>query len=233
MSHTAVTFIVKNITSPARIVKVFNTQIYPGKSLDIMKIPGVTEADVRYSLLTGDLKNRINYRQLEVTTSPITLTSHISMDILNIVGPANLIRPLPIVPGIVKTLTDNVAKELFQIDLSQTYDPPETIPNYSFAGKIAFAVECGDGDDVQARQGDLNVAAVLKRSTGIITTTQTQLAFNAVTSGSLSTTFTWTTSGNIATLSVTANSSLTTPTIFIIHYFLLHGTHRAPAFAFL
>jgi hypothetical protein len=70
-----VSFIVKNITSsPGRIIKAFQTQIYPGQSLDVMKIPGVGEDDLRESLLKGDLGNKIKNGQLQVVSTTIVIT---------------------------------------------------------------------------------------------------------------------------------------------------------------
>lgn len=230
----ALSFVVQNITAPpGRIIKAFNTQIYPGQSLDLMKIPGIAEEDIRASLIKGDLRNKILNKQLKVIVSPEIITSVLGTDLLNILGPATTIRPVPVVPAIIKILTNNTPTSMFQVDLSATfpqYNP--TKADYSFGAKIFFAVECTDGVDNQIREGDVNVAAVMRPSGGAITTTQAVNASTALTTGTLTTTFSWVTSGTIATLQITAASSLT-PIDLEIHYFLLHATHRVPAFTFL
>lgn len=69
-----VSFIVKNITSPpGRIIKVFNTQVYPGQTLDVMRVLGIGETEVRDSLLKGDLGKKIKNRQLMVVSSTLVL----------------------------------------------------------------------------------------------------------------------------------------------------------------
>ena len=227
----ALSFIVQNITTPpGRSIKVFNTPVPPGGTLDVMQIPGIGEDDIRASLIKGDLRNKIVNKQLKVLQSPGIISSALSTDMLNILGLATTIRPTPIVPGTVKTLTNGVATSLFQVDLSQTFNLPSTTPDFSFACKLFYAVECTDGSDVQVRQGDVNAAAVLKGAT--ITTSQAQNNTAALSGGTLATSFTWLTSGTIATLQITATSSLT-PTSMFIHYFLLHATHREPAYTHL
>lgn len=69
-----VSFIVKNITAlPGRAIKVFNTSIAPGKSLDVMKVPGIGEGDVRDALLKGDLGLKLKNKQLAIVSSSIVL----------------------------------------------------------------------------------------------------------------------------------------------------------------
>ena len=230
---TALSFVVKNITSPpGRIIKVFNTQIYPGQTLDLMQIPGISEEDIRASLIKGDLGNKIRYKQLRITVSPEILTSALGNDILNILGPTTTIRPVPIVPSIVKSLADGVTSSLFQVDLSKTIPIYGTQPDYSFGGKVFFAAECTDGYEVQIREGDVNIAAAMRIGIGPITTAQAVSATQVLTTGTFTTVFSWSVSGTIATFQITATSSLT-PTDIDFHYFLLHATHREPAFSFL
>jgi len=228
---TPETFVVKNITAPpGRIIKVFNVQVYPGMTIDIMKITGVTEDMVRSSLLSGDLKNKIENGQLQVITHPILVASQASNRLLDIIGTSNNVRPIPIVPGRVKNLISGTPLSLFQIDLSQTFDYPDTAPDYSFGGKLFFAVECTDGYEVQVREGDVNIAAVM-RGNGVISTAQAANQTGALTTGTLTTTFAWVTSGTIATLQLTATTSISSPTDFKAHYFLLHATHRGAYFS--
>lgn len=222
----SLSFVVQNITAPpGRSIKVFNTPIPPGQTLDLMQIPGIGEEDIRSSLMKGDLRNKIVNKQLKVIESPQIFNSN--TDLLNLLGSATTIRPIPVVPAAIKDLTNNVATALFQVDLSQTIPIYDTRRDNSFGAKMFFAVECTDGTDVQIREGDVNLAAVMKGAT--ITTAQAVNATNAVTGGTLTVTFSWSTSGSIATLQVTPSSTLT-PTELEIHYFLLHATHRIPAY---
>jgi|SRR6185436_1173066 len=67
-----VLFVVKNVTiSPKKIIKVFNTPMYPGTTLDVMQIPGISEEDIRTSLIKGDLKNKLKTGQLQVVSSTV------------------------------------------------------------------------------------------------------------------------------------------------------------------
>jgi hypothetical protein len=229
----ALSFIVKNITSPpGRIIKVFGTKIYPGQLLDLMQIPGVAEEDIRASLIKGDLGNKIRNKQLKMAGSPEILTSELGNDILNILGPSTTIRPVPIVPAIIKSLTNNIATPLFYVDLSKTVPIYGTKPDYTFGGKVFFAAECNDGYDVQIREGDVNIAAAMRVGIGPIITAQAVNATQVLTSGTFITTFSWSISDSIATFQITAASSLASADIDF-HYFLLHVTHREPSFGFL
>lgn len=227
-----ISFVVQNITSaPTKIITIFNTSLYPGRTIDLMKIPGIAEEDIRASLIKGALKNKILNKELKVIISPEISSSLLGNDLLNILGPGNLIRPFPVVPAITKTLLNNTAATLFQVDLSQTFHYGEQIlPDLSFGCKLFFAVECTDGYDIQLREGDVNAAAVIKNN--IITSSQAVSATNAITGGTLLVTFDWSSNNSIAIFRVTATSSLIS-TDFKIHYFLLHATHRTPAFSFL
>src|SRR5574342_756024 len=115
-----------------------------------------------------------------------------------------------------KPLVNGVPTDLLVVDLSLT-------PNNAFSSKLFFAVECTDGADVQIREGDVNPAVALKLP-ATFATAQAVNASNAITGGTLATTFAWATAGSIATLSVTATSSLV-PTALRIFYFVLYASH--------
>lgn len=71
---TTVSFIVKNITGGrGRIIKVFQQQLYPGMSVDVMKMPGIGENTIRESLLRGDLGRKIKGGLLEVVSSTVAV----------------------------------------------------------------------------------------------------------------------------------------------------------------
>ena len=66
-------FIVKNIASPRKCVRIFNYPIGPGKERDILAIPYVSEADIRHSLLKGELNISLKSGEITVTESNIDL----------------------------------------------------------------------------------------------------------------------------------------------------------------
>lgn len=227
---TSVSFVLKNITSPpGRSIKVFNVSVYPGNTIDVMKIPGITEEDVRVSLLRGDLRNKINNGQLQIINSTIGLPEH-DTNFINDLGTMGLyssVNIFPVIPGVVKSLINNTTVSLISVDMTKTIPSYKITPDNSFGCKMFFAVECTDGSDVQIREGDVNAAVAFKSPT--FTTAQAVSQTGAITGGTLTATFSWATASNIATLQVNAASSLT-PTDLQIHYFIMHATH--PAFQY-
>jgi hypothetical protein len=138
---------------------------------------------------------------------------------------------VPIIAGNVSPLTNaknlqsGIPEPLIQVDMTQTISPGFTVADRSFGCKLFFSIEARDDVDAQVRQGDLN-AAVCVTTGGTFATAQAANVTNCATSGTTSSTFDWVTAGNLATLRVTAVSSLTTVE-FDIHFFLLFATHAA------
>ena len=67
-------FIVRNITSDRKkIIKIFNYPILYDTTRDLLAIPGVTEADIRASLLKGEIKHKILVKDIVVEYSDIDL----------------------------------------------------------------------------------------------------------------------------------------------------------------
>lgn len=66
-------FVVKNIAAERKRVKVFNYPINNGEERDLMAIPYVSEADIRHSLLKGELYFKLKHGELFVTASNIDL----------------------------------------------------------------------------------------------------------------------------------------------------------------
>lgn len=120
------------------------------------------------------------------------------------------------IPQTTKALADNVVTPLFSIDMSQ-------VPDRTFSGKIVYSIESLDATNAQIRSGDLN-ANVAQTAGGTFATSQNDQATAAITAGSLTVTFSWTTAGNIATFNVNANSSLI-PTGLNITYTMIAATH--------
>lgn len=76
--RTSIHFKVQNITHllPSEDQKkyyVFNAVIYPGQVLDLLAISGISEADIRESLIKGELANRIRNKDLIIVSSSIDL----------------------------------------------------------------------------------------------------------------------------------------------------------------
>lgn len=71
-----ITFVIKNTSSIGRSIKVFNTPIGAGNTLDLMKIPGVTEEDIRSELTKTYFKNLFAGGSLTIVTSTINFTTY-------------------------------------------------------------------------------------------------------------------------------------------------------------
>lgn len=67
------TFIVQNIASPAKEVRIFHYPISSGASRNLLKIPGVAESDIRVSLLKGELRNKLLANEITIIASDIEL----------------------------------------------------------------------------------------------------------------------------------------------------------------
>ena len=66
-------FIVKNISSIRKTIQIFNNPIYFGAQRDLLKIRGVSEADIRASLLKGELQHKIRAQEIVIIKSDIDL----------------------------------------------------------------------------------------------------------------------------------------------------------------
>lgn len=66
-------FKVKNISKNNKTIKIFQYPILNGKSRDLMEIPYVSEADIRHSLLKGELKNKLVTEEAIIEFSNIDL----------------------------------------------------------------------------------------------------------------------------------------------------------------
>jgi hypothetical protein len=71
--HCHTVFTVRNICTDNRLIHVFHYPIPPGKQRDLMEIPYVSEADIRHSLLKGELYIKLICRDIRVVDSTIDL----------------------------------------------------------------------------------------------------------------------------------------------------------------
>ncbi len=64
-----------NIHGPGRkkVIKVFNYPILPNQSRDLLDIPGVGEADIKVSLLKGELRHKLLAKDITIICSDIDL----------------------------------------------------------------------------------------------------------------------------------------------------------------
>lgn len=66
-------FVVKNISPQIKTIKIFNYPILYQDTRDLLQIPGVAEADIRASLLKGELQHKIRAQDIVVICSDIDL----------------------------------------------------------------------------------------------------------------------------------------------------------------
>lgn len=66
-------FIVKNIASEGKRIRIFQYPIRNGYERDLLAIPYVSEADIRHSLLKGELLTKFLANEITVTRSNIDL----------------------------------------------------------------------------------------------------------------------------------------------------------------
>jgi hypothetical protein len=66
-------FVVKNIAPGGKRIKIFTFPIANGMERDLMSIDFVSEADIRHSLLKGELMTKLRAREAIVTQSNINL----------------------------------------------------------------------------------------------------------------------------------------------------------------
>lgn len=66
-------FVVKNIAPENKRIKIFHYPINNGDERDLLTIPQVSEADIRHSLLKGELKTKFETGEAIVTRSNIDL----------------------------------------------------------------------------------------------------------------------------------------------------------------
>src|SRR5271166_4252172 len=69
---TNINFVVKNL-SPNRKIHIFNYPILPGQTRDLLAIPEISEADIRHSLIKGELANFLRMKVVYIVSSSIDL----------------------------------------------------------------------------------------------------------------------------------------------------------------
>lgn len=74
LNNGASNFIVKNI-STKKVINIFGIKIAPGYSYNLMNIEGVTEVDIKVSLLKGVLKRKLNINEISIISTDIDLST--------------------------------------------------------------------------------------------------------------------------------------------------------------
>lgn len=69
-------FVVRNIAPSPKDIKIFGQKIRWNQSHDLLTIPDISEADIRHSLLKGELKRKADAGEIRITSSTIDLTQY-------------------------------------------------------------------------------------------------------------------------------------------------------------
>jgi hypothetical protein len=69
-------FVVMNVSPQIKTIKIFNYPILMNTTRDLMQIPGVSEADIRASLLKGELQHKLLSQDIVIMASDIDLTQY-------------------------------------------------------------------------------------------------------------------------------------------------------------
>ncbi len=72
---TSINFTVKNL-SPNRKIHIFNYPLMPGETRDLLAFPEISEADIRHSLIKGELANFIRMGVISIVSSSIDLAQY-------------------------------------------------------------------------------------------------------------------------------------------------------------
>lgn len=71
--NSSTSFVVRNIAPRGKTIRIFKYPILNQQTRDLLAIPYVSEADIRHSLLKGELMIKIKHREIEVVSSDIDL----------------------------------------------------------------------------------------------------------------------------------------------------------------
>lgn len=66
-------FIVKNISPQKKTINIFNYPINLGQTRDLLKIPGVSESDIKSSLMKGQIRHKFKVGDIQLVFSNIGL----------------------------------------------------------------------------------------------------------------------------------------------------------------
>jgi hypothetical protein len=136
-------FIVRNITSDRqKTIKIFQYPIPFNKTRDLLEIPGVGEADIRASLLKGELQHKILCKDITVECSDIDLLQF-NDDQKKFLEDAGIMKGLE-VTAVVTTLPYSWREEIALIGLrngtNRTFYTPDKFLNGNFTTGDKFHI---------------------------------------------------------------------------------------------
>lgn len=129
-------FIVKNIAPKNKRVKIFQFPIENGDTRDLLEIPGVSEADLRHSLLKGELLKKIKAEEIIVVDSDIDLLQF-NEDQKAFLQEAGVIKGLEVevLNEIPFLFRQNVTLNGTKDGTNRTFTTPEKFINGSYLGQ--------------------------------------------------------------------------------------------------
>ena len=71
---STIIFVIQNITTN-RCLRIFDTNIEPGRKYNLMRVPGITEEDIRASIITGPLKGLLSSGLIKIVSSSVNFDS--------------------------------------------------------------------------------------------------------------------------------------------------------------
>jgi hypothetical protein len=72
-SDNPLCFIVINVAPSKKVIRIFQNPILYGQSRDLLKIKGISESEIRASLLKGEIKTKILAKEIVIVCSDIDL----------------------------------------------------------------------------------------------------------------------------------------------------------------
>src|SRR5271157_4996861 len=72
-THECGQFIVRNISPQKKTIMIFNYPINLGCTRDLLKIPGVSEGDIKSALMKGQIRNKFRVGDIQLVFSNIDL----------------------------------------------------------------------------------------------------------------------------------------------------------------
>lgn len=131
-------FTVLNVSNQKKTLQIFNNPILYGGTRDLLAIRGVTEADIRGSLLKGELNIKIRAGDIVVVCSDIDLLqfNSVQKQFLLQAGITNGLE-VEVPPG---TLNYTIRQDIILIgdknNVNRTYKTPEKFINGNYSGNL-------------------------------------------------------------------------------------------------
>lgn len=137
---TSVSFVIKNNSSIKRSIKVFNFKLNPGGVVDLMKLAGVTEEDIRTEVLKGSLRPLLAGGSLQVVSSSINFVTADNSHY-------NFLKSIGILAGQNQNGTA-LTQAAWQIDPVNGIDTNSGLPGSPLKTNAEFSRRLGDGNTI-------------------------------------------------------------------------------------